>query len=174
MAVTTSASVSQKKIPVHGMGPKGAPLKGLTDKPLLSWRVAILPYIEQDALYKEFKLDEPWDSEHNKKLIAKMPAIYAPVAKPGKEGNTHLQMVIGPSAMQPGGSLITSIPDGTSNTIAVVEAAEPVIWTKPDDVMFPDKELPKDFRKKFGGQFANGFNVLLWDGSVRFLSNSIS
>src|SRR5262245_59728137 len=46
-------------------------------KPLLSWRVAILPYIEEDALYRQFKLDEPWDSPHNKKLIAKMPKIYA-------------------------------------------------------------------------------------------------
>ena len=45
-------------------------------KPLLSWRVLILPYIEQDALYKEFHLDEPWDSPHNKALIARMPATY--------------------------------------------------------------------------------------------------
>ncbi len=46
-------------------------------KPLLSWRVFILPYIEQQDLYKQFHLDEPWDSEHNKKLLAKMPVIYA-------------------------------------------------------------------------------------------------
>ncbi len=46
-------------------------------KPLLSWRVMILPYIDQDQLYKQFHLDEPWDSEHNKKLIDKMPQIYA-------------------------------------------------------------------------------------------------
>src|SRR5205085_6609675 len=45
--------------------------------PLLSWRVAILPYIDHDALYKEFKLDEPWDSDHNKKLIPLMPRQYA-------------------------------------------------------------------------------------------------
>ena len=45
-------------------------------KPLLSWRVLILPYIEQDALYKEFHLDEAWDSPHNKALIARMPAPY--------------------------------------------------------------------------------------------------
>lgn len=45
-------------------------------KPLLSWRVHILPYIEQKELYDQFHLDEPWDSEHNKTLISKMPAIY--------------------------------------------------------------------------------------------------
>ena len=45
-------------------------------KPLLSWRVLILPYLEQDALYKEFHLDEPWDSEHNRALIDRMPTTY--------------------------------------------------------------------------------------------------
>ena len=44
-------------------------------KALLSWRVAILPQLEQGALYNEFHLDEPWDSEHNKALVAKMPAV---------------------------------------------------------------------------------------------------
>src|SRR5262249_2456674 len=47
------------------------------NKPLLSWRVHLLPYLEQNALYKEFHLNEPWDSEHNKKLIARMPKIFA-------------------------------------------------------------------------------------------------
>ena len=46
-------------------------------KPMLSWRVMILPFIEQDALYKQFRLEEPWDSEHNKKLLAKMPEVFA-------------------------------------------------------------------------------------------------
>jgi hypothetical protein len=55
-----------------------------------------------------------------------------------------------------------------------VEAAEPVIWTKPDDVMFPDKELPKDFRKKFGGQFPGGFTIALWDGSAGFVLDTMS
>ena len=56
-------------------------------KPLLSWRVKILPLIGQDALYRQFHLDEPWDSEHNKKLIPLMPPVYmAPgsTAGPGK------------------------------------------------------------------------------------------
>lgn len=161
------------RLPIHAIGAKGMPLGNDKDKPLLSWRVAILPYIEQDELYKQFKLNEPWDSPNNKKLIEKMPNVFAPVAKPGKAGYTHLQMVVGPSAMQPGARL-TSIIDGTSNTIAVVEAAEPVIWTKPDDVVVPGKDMPKDFKKKFGGQFPGGFNVAMWDGSVRFVPDSVS
>jgi len=162
-------------VPILGIGPNGAMLRNATDKPLLSWRVAMLPYIEQTNLYKQFHLDEPWDSEHNKKLIDKMPKIYAPVAKPGKPGYTHIQMVVGPNAMQPPSVRFPgSFPDGLSNTIAVVEAAEPVIWTKPDDVMLPGKEVPKDFRKKFGGQFSGGFNDLMWDGSVHFVRDSVS
>jgi hypothetical protein len=161
-------------LPIHGVGPKGVALKNPTDKPLLSWRVAILPYIGEGALYKEFKLDEPWDSEHNKKLITKMPAIYAGLGKPNKLGETHLQMVIGPSALRPGMRMPASFPDGTSNTIAVIEAANTVTWTKPDDVMLPGKEPSKDLKKKFGGQFPGGFNVLLWDGSVRWVRDSVS
>ena len=162
------------KVMIHGVGPKAQPLIRATDKPLLSWRVAILPYVEQENLYKQFKLEEPWDSPHNKKLIEKMPKIFEPVGKPTKPGHTHTQMVVGPNAMAlPVARIPASFPDGMSNTIAVVEAAEPVIWTKPDDVMLPGNELPKDLKKKFGGVFRNGFNVLMWDGSVRFVSGAV-
>jgi prepilin-type processing-associated H-X9-DG protein len=162
------------QVVVHAVGPNALPLKNPKDKPLLSWRVALLPYLEHDNLYRQFKLDEPWDSPHNKKLVEKMPAVYAP-PKPGKPGYTHLQMVVGPNAMQPVGARIPgSFPDGTSNTIAVAEAAQPVIWTKPDDIMLPGKALPKDLKKKFGGLHPGGFNVLLWDGSVRFIKDSVS
>jgi prepilin-type processing-associated H-X9-DG protein len=160
------------RLVIHGTGATGAAVKNPTEKPLLSWRVAILPYVEQGALYNEFKLNEPWDSAHNKKLIEKMPKIFAPPA-PGKPGYTHLQMVVGPGAMQPGAT-IGAIPDGTSNTIAVLEAADPVIWTKPDDVTLPPKPVPGALKKKFGGQFPGGFNVVMWDGSVRFIRDSVS
>jgi len=175
LALHNYAGTFGGSLPVHAVSAKGMPLKSPNDKPLLSWRVALLPYMEQGALYKQFKLDEPWDSANNKKLIEQMPKIYAPTSKPGKPGYTHFQMVIGPNAMQPVGvRMPASFLDGTSNTIAVVEAAEPVIWTKPDDVMLPAKELPKDLKKKFGGEFPGGFNVLMWDGSVRFVKDSVS
>ena len=45
-------------------------------KPLLSWRVLMLPWIQQGKLFKEFHLDEPWDSDHNKKLLEKMPPLF--------------------------------------------------------------------------------------------------
>src|SRR4051794_32667612 len=61
----------------HGSLPPPA-VYGKDGRPLLSWRVAILPFIEQDDLYKQFRLDEPWDSPHNRRLLPKMPKLYAP------------------------------------------------------------------------------------------------
>src|SRR5438309_10601168 len=60
-------------------------------KPLLSWRVQILPFIEQTNLYNEFHVDEPWDSEHNKKLIPRMPKIFGSLnVAANQEGKTRI------------------------------------------------------------------------------------
>src|SRR5439155_17093192 len=116
-------------------------------KALLSWRVAILPFIEQDNLYKQFKLDEPWDSENNKKLIANMPKIYAiPRVTNPDETVTHYRVFYGNGAFfdLSKGTTVGSVTDGLSNTLMIVEANEAVTWTKPDDLAFdPNKPLPK-------------------------------
>jgi hypothetical protein len=148
----------------------GLPAAAIVDKkgkPLLSWRVAVLPYIEQDNLYKQFKLDEPWDSEHNKKLIPMMPKTYAIPAKVKvKPGHTNYRVLVGNGAMFDPIQItgFANITDGLSNTWMVVESEESVEWTKPEDFDFdPAKALPK-----FGKFFRGGFNVLLGDGSVRY------
>jgi hypothetical protein len=148
-------------------------------KPLLSWRVAILPYLEQGDLYKQFKLSEPWDSPHNKALLKKMPQVYAPVGVKTREAfTTFYQAIVGPGAaweLQPdknqplgaAGLRMSDFTDGLSNTIWVVEGWDPVPWTKPADVAYdPKKPLPK-----LGGLLRNGFSVLFGDGNTRFLSN---
>jgi RNA polymerase sigma factor (sigma-70 family) len=139
-------------------------------KPLLSWRVAILPYLEQDNLYKQFKLDEPWDSKHNITVAKAIPSIYAPVgALHNEPDKTYYQALVGKgAAFEPrkGMRLPADFPDGTSTTILVVEAAAPVFWTKPEDLPFVvDQALPK-----FGGLFGGDFNALFCDGSVHFLN----
>jgi hypothetical protein len=140
-------------------------------KPMLSWRVMILPYIEQDNLFKQFHLDEPWDSEHNKKLIDQMPTTYLMPGDDAKKHLTRYQGFNGKGALFDGavGKKITDITDGTSNTIMVVEGAKGVIWTKPDDLPFGDDKLvPLVANPKKGG-----FNAAICDGSVRFFKNSI-
>ncbi|MCE9533926.1 MAG: DUF1559 domain-containing protein [Planctomycetes bacterium] len=153
-------------LPVAGMGKNGALVIDEKGKALLSWRVAILPFIEQRALYEKFKLDEPWDSEHNKKLIEFMPRIYASNRHSKTPANqTRYQIIRGPKALQPG-TRIENIQDGASNTLIIVEAAQPVIWTKPDDLLIPDMEMPKDLKKKLGG-LPDGFLGVAGDGGVR-------
>jgi Protein of unknown function (DUF1559) len=139
-------------------------------KPLLSWRVALLPYVEQEKLYREFKLDEPWDSEHNKKLIAKMPSTYEPPnVKLDEPGGTLYQLFVGPGAYRQGLSF-AKVTDGLSQTIFVTEAAEPVIWTKPEDMSYdPKKPLPK-----LGGQFGGDFYVAMMDGAVKLVPKTVS
>ncbi len=65
-------------------------------RPLYSWRVALLPFLGEEALYREFHLDEPWDSPHNRALLARMPAVYsAPGAKARQPHTTFYQYVVG-------------------------------------------------------------------------------
>jgi uncharacterized protein (TIGR03067 family) len=139
-------------------------------KPLLSWRVAILPFIEQNDLFMEFRQNEPWDSPHNKKLLARMPKVYEPVrGKTKQPHSTYYQVFTGKGTPFEGDKKlgIRDIQDGTSNTVMVVEAGEAVPWTKPEDLPFDakKKDLPK-----LGGLFDDGFHILLCDGSTMWAS----
>ncbi len=138
-------------------------------QPLLSWRVQILPFLEQQELFEKFKLDEPWDSEHNRALIAEMPDVFANPGSPLEPGKTNLLAVVGPSCIFSGtaeGVRLRNVTDGTSNTIALVEAApdQAVEWTKPDDLEF-DPSNPTGGLNMAG----QGWNAAFADGSVRVL-----
>jgi Protein of unknown function (DUF1559) len=157
-------------------------VRGKESRPLLSWRVHILPYLGEDALYKQFKLDEPWDSENNKKLIAKMPAVYGgPEArKLAGEGKTFYRGFSAPGGIfekpaQPGAPApkvkIADVVDGTMNTILVIDAGQAVEWTKPDDLDFS----PGRPRPALGGAYPKfpQVVVLMADGTVRMLNRDV-
>jgi uncharacterized protein (TIGR03067 family) len=116
-------------------------------KPLLSWRVALLERMDQGDLLKEFRIDEPWDSAHNKQLIKKMPKIYAlPGVETKEPGMTFFQVFTGKGTVFEGkeGLKLTDHLKGDGPSFMIVEAGEPVIWTEPDDLAYdPKKPLPK-------------------------------
>jgi HEAT repeat protein len=157
-------------------------------KTLLSWRVLLLPFLGEERLFREFHLSEPWDSPHNKKLLARMPTVYAPVrGKTPQPHMTYYQVFVGPDApfqlqapparpagappdLTFGGPSIARIADGTSNTFLMVEAGEPVPWTKPADLPYDaQKPLPK-----LGGLFPDGFHAAFFDAEVFFVPRTVN
>lgn len=109
--------------------------------PLLSWRVAVLPYLEEQGLYEQFRLDEPWDSAHNKPLLTKMPMVFIDPSSPKlsqEDGKTHYLGVAGPDQIfvpDAKGRQLRTISDGLSRTIMTVQVDDnhAVPWTKPAD-----------------------------------------
>jgi prepilin-type processing-associated H-X9-DG protein len=143
-------------------------------KPLLSWRVAILPYLGHQDLYNRFNLDEPWNSAHNKALLKEMPPVYfCPNRVKPEPFTTTYQVLSGRSAMfekdQDVGA--QDVTDGTSNTFLVVEARNAVPWTKPDDLQFNPGAAASLCGA--GSSHPGGFNAAMGDGSVRFIRDTI-
>ena len=141
-------------------------------KPLLSWRVAILPLLGEEKLFQQFQLDEPWDSPTNKPLLARMPAVYAPFGPiEGSPDATYFQVIVGPGTLSDlsASKAFDTTPDGGASTIMVVEAADATPWTRPTDLTYdPKKPLPK-----LGGHFKDGSLALFADGSVAFIKKDI-
>jgi Protein of unknown function (DUF1559) len=176
----TQNNLKQLALAMHGfhdaMGSLPPPATlGKKGKLLQSWRVQILPFIEQDALYRKFKLEEAWDSEHNKMVFETnpMPPVFAVegVTKPG-EKTTHFQVFRGNGAMFDvlKATKFQHITDGTSNTIMIAQAKSAVQWTKPDDLEFDPKLDPRDQLL-----FVNDLTqVSFADGSVRAFRKNLS
>ncbi len=165
---------------VNGNFPSAA-ICDKSGKPLLSWRVAILPFLEQQALYNKFKLDEPWDSPNNKELIQYMPSTFTcPSRNQPDPGTTTYRVFLGGGSMfemaRP--TRIVQVTDGTSNTILAVEANEAVPWTKPEGIPFAaDNAAPDagpDRLLGAGSKHPGGFNTLFSDGSVKFIKTSVA
>jgi|GEM_PF-1780727 len=138
---------------------------------LMSWRVMLLPFLDQQKLYEQFHLDEPWNSEHNKQLISQMPDVFRP-GNGQSPADFHTCLLAPMTENSVFGSRglptrIQDVTDGTSNTLLLVEAdvSKAVIWTKPEDLVV-DVAAPI---LSLAPESTTGFWASYVDGSVRFI-----
>jgi len=152
----------------HGHFPPAVLYDKKTGTPY-SWRIAILPYMEQH-IHGQYQFGEPWDSEHNLKIAKTvMPTYSSPTEQISNK--TAYFLLTGPETIFAGkeGVKLQQVTDGTSNTILVVEAKRDIPWTKPEDISYaPGKPLPK-----LGGFFKGGFHVAFCDGSIHFMADDV-
>lgn len=151
--------------PAVGIGPKGHPY---------SWRVAMLPFMEQQALYDQYNFEEPWDSETNLKVLEQMPAAFRNPLDDDDSTTTSYQAFVGPDTLfWKEGAHFRDVTDGTSNTIMYIESKNATPWTKPEDIIY-DPFDPEKLAPTLGGFYDGGFNAVFADGSVRFISNDVA
>ena len=153
-------------------------------RPLLSWRVALLPYLGQEAIYREFHLDEPWDSPHNLTLLPRMPGIYSCPSAPTAVGMTPYVAAAGSGMFfdapepipgtQTIGVSIGAISDGTANTILLLDLGwkNRVEWTRPAEFVVDVDEVV-DLLNATQATHARARPMLFGDGSVRAIAESI-
>lgn len=145
-------------------------------KPLYSWRVLILPYIEQDAVFRAWKLDEAWDGPNNRRLSELVIKTFCEPTEP-PSNRTRYRVFHGNGAVFESsmvgakkGTRINEIVDGTSNTIMVVQTRDSVPWAAPDEIAYdPKKPIPE-----LGLPGAGYFLTAFADGSVRTLKTTIN
>jgi hypothetical protein len=174
--------------PAFVIGPDG--------KPWHSWRVLLLPYLDQAALYTRYRFDEPWDGPRNKPLLEEMPAVFSdPVYGENREFYTHYAAVTGDDmaftaegtdfdgrdvamALKEGRGM-SQFTDGTSNTLLVgpVGPDRQIPWMKPEDILvddkFPDLGKKGGFAAPYKSENRGAAPFLRCDGSVAALLESI-
>ena len=159
---------------IHEQFPLGD--KGMTKyqngEPLLSWRVHLLPYLDQNPLYEKFKLDEPWDSPHNIQLLDEIPDVYKSLDYQGLGNKTNVVGLSGAGAVfNPDRALgIRHITDGTTQTVLVIMAGpdKAVPWTQPIDLHYDMANVSQSL-----GDVGDSFLALFCDGSVQRIRSMI-
>jgi prepilin-type processing-associated H-X9-DG protein len=160
---------------VYGTFPP-AYLADADGKPMHSWRVLILPFIEQQSLYQAYNFDEPWDGPNNRQLAAQTPLTFRCTSDAAGATSTLYAAITGPGTIfdGPTGSSIASITDGTSNTLMIAETTSGINWTEPRDLdvnqmSFAINGGPTEISSHHPG----GAQAAFADGSVHFLSQAV-
>lgn len=150
-------------------------------KPMHSWRVLLLPFMEQQTLYSAYNLSEPWDSPGNRKLVRQMPPLFAcPSRHPGvSTGLTSFVAVTGPRTAFPDGRTVEldDITDGSSSTIMVAEVENvDIAWTEPRDLDVRAMSFRVNDPKRAGisSPHPGGAHVAFADGGKRFLRDRVT
>lgn len=154
-----------------------AVVKDQSGKPLYSWRVLLLPYLEQEPLYRQFHLDEPWDSPHNSKLARQLTNVFScpgEITRREKTSLTNYVAIVGDETLWPDRAITWGdVTDGTSATLAIVEWAESdIVWSEPRDLAM-DKISPwwNTTKTKRQGvhRHSGGVHVAWGDGRISHL-----
>jgi hypothetical protein len=144
-------------------------------RPLHSWRTLILPYMEQQALYRSIDLSKPWNDPVNATVLnTHLGTFYCPSATGKEHMTTYLGIVGREFCFLPTGSRrLSEFTDGTATTLMVIEAGEEnaVPWMAPVDA---DESVVLDFGPKSMLHHEGGTNVLFANGSVQFLKASVA
>ncbi len=159
--------------PAFVIGPDG--------KPWHSWRVLILPFLNEEKLFAQYRFDEPWNGPHNSLLANRRPDVF--VCPNAKEhippSHTTYLAVLGADTVWPGKEsiAISNILDGMSNTVLILEvrdAGNP--WLAPDDLSFAEAcVVPSDQSGRRPSSFhTGGSHVLVGDGTVRFVNSTVA
>jgi hypothetical protein len=138
-----------------------AVIYGPDGKPWHSWRVLLLPFLEQQALYEQYDFSQPWDSPANRKVSETVVNVYRDPAVEGDGAFTNYAAIVGDSAIFPPNFVtmespddfpaclsrnkmfFTQVTDGTSNTImfATLDPTRRIPWAKPEDIVL-DEAFP--------------------------------
>ena len=152
-----------------------------TGKPMHSWRVLILPFMNDPqltALYQQYKFDEPWDGPNNSLLVHRVKAPYHCPSSEEPNSMTNYVAVVGMQTAWPLDKSVrpSDIKDGISNTIMVVEVAGSTInWMEPRDLSFVEATQgidPPHTGPRITSRHVGGVNALFADASVRFLDDT--
>jgi hypothetical protein len=135
---------------MHGCFPP-AYLTDTKGAPVHSWRVLILPFMEQKSLYDAYRFDEPWNGPNNVKLADRMPEIFHMPSEPASTAMTNIVVIVGPGTAFPGSksTRIKDFADGLDNTILLTEiAASDIPWLEPRDLRVEEMSFTVNDQRK--------------------------